>query len=89
MTNENKGLNIQFFNLNAGFTLEEATKLIYQEVVKKEDLHKPRTIENIGIVSGVLALNDELEVVVQFYSEMQQYIKEEFENHLVITTNDA
>lgn len=88
MTNENEGLNIQFFNLNAGFTLEEATKLIYQEVVKKKDHNKPKTIENIGIVSGVLTLNDEIEIVVQFFGEMGQFVKDEFESQLVIVTND-
>jgi hypothetical protein len=88
MIKNNDGLNFEFFTIGGGFTLEEATKLMYQEVVKKENQHKPKTVERVGVVLGVLSLNDEIEVVVQFLGEMEQFVKDEFESQLVIVTND-
>jgi len=71
-----------------GFSLEEATKLMHQEVMYKKDLNKPRALENIGIVSGVLHLNEEIEIVIQFYEHIVQFTQAEYEASLKIVTDD-
>lgn len=69
-----------------GFTLKDATKLMHQEVMYKKDMNKPRTLENIGIVSGVLHLNEEMEVVVQFYERIVQFTQSEFEELIEVVS---
>jgi len=69
-----------------GYTLEEAVKLMHQEVMYKKDLNKPRTLENIGIVSGILHLNEEIELVVQFYERMAQFTQSEFEELIQVVS---
>lgn len=69
------------------FALNEAVALIYQHVVLKDKLashtEKPQ-LENIGHICGVLALNDQIEVVVKFKDELRQFDKAEFQSRLVI-----
>lgn len=65
-----------------GFTLEEATKLMHQEVMRKDKKSEAKTLNNTGLVLGILHLNEEIELVVQFYQKAQQFNKSEFESQL-------
>mgnify|MGYP000642756871 CR=1 FL=1 len=61
------------------FELQEAVSLIYKEIVKIQDrayLPKP-PIDKIGIICGILALNDEIEVIVRFPEGLEQLCKTE------------
>lgn len=62
------------------FKLEEACSLMCRQVIKIEDRqHYPNPpTDKIGLVLGVLAVNDEIEVLVKFGSDMEQLIKAEF-----------
>ena len=63
------------------FTLDEAVSLIYRLAVLKKDERQPGhkySITQIGHICGVLALNDQIEIVIKFYDEMRQFTKEEF-----------
>lgn len=69
------------------FTLDEAVALIYQHVILKNKLashDKKPELSNIGHICGVLALNDQIEVVVKFQDELKQVTKTEFQSELVI-----
>ncbi|KZZ78000.1 hypothetical protein A3765_08430 [Oleiphilus sp. HI0130] len=65
-----------------GFTLEEATKHMHQEVMLKTKKGQNQNLKNIGLVLGILHLNEEIELVVQFYEKAQQFTKSEFESQL-------
>ena len=71
-----------------GFNLEEATKLMHKEVMFTKDLAQPRTLQNTGLVSGVLHLNEEIELVVQLYDRIAQFTKSELEASLTVITKD-
>jgi len=79
---------VTFECVGLGYTLEEATKLMHQEVMLKKDLNKPQTIQNTGLVSGILHVNEEIELVVQLYENLAQFTKAEFESKLTIITDD-
>lgn len=66
-----------------GFALEEATALLNQHIIRKQDIEKSPLPENIGFVAGVLTLNDEVEVLVKFIDEAVQFTKYEFQSQLV------
>lgn len=59
------------------FTVPEVVKLINYTVIKND-----RTTEflpkNLGIIVGVLTLNDEVEMVVKFIDRICQFTKSEF-----------
>lgn len=62
------------------FELKEACALMCREVVRNKDvdlLPRPPVMKSGNIV-GVLAMNDEIEVVVRFPDEMCQLTKTEF-----------
>lgn len=61
------------------FDLQEATSLIYKEIIRIQDracLPKP-PIDKIGIICGLLSLNEEIEVVVRFPEGLEQLCKTE------------
>lgn len=74
------------------FDLEEAVKLIYRVVVnrpeKEGEAIKNIPIELLGLVSGVLTLNDNIEVVVKLYDGVYQFTKPEFEEKFMIVEDD-
>ena len=86
MKQNTDGLKLEVHTIGGGFTLEKATKLMHHEVIRKSDKGKPHSLEIIGIISGILALNDQVEVVVQFYGGIEQFTEAEFEKQLIITT---
>jgi hypothetical protein len=69
------------------FTLEEAVALIYRLAVLDKNAPssgKLPDITQLGLVCGVLTMNDQIEVVVKFHDEIRQYNKEEFENQITL-----
>jgi predicted transcriptional regulator YheO len=66
------------------FTLEEAVSLIYRHAVLKKNAEKSITpdITQIGHICGVLALNDQIEIVIKFHDDLKQFTKQEFEAEL-------
>ena len=68
------------WDTNLVFQLNEAVTLIHKEVVRIEDrayLPNP-PVEVIGIICGVLTMNEEIEIVVKFSQGMEQLSKTEF-----------
>jgi len=61
------------------FTKEEAFQLLNHEVLKNSDgAHiKNPPLEKIGLVVGILTMNDEVEVLVKFREGMDQLCKAE------------
>lgn len=62
------------------FQLQEACALMCREVVRNKDvklLPKPPVTKS-GNVVGVIAMNDEIELIVRFPDEMLQLTKTEF-----------
>lgn len=75
------------------FSLEEAVKLINRIVVNRpqqhyENIKRDMPIEMLGIISGLLTLNDEIEVVVKLHTEIGQYNKAEFEETFMLVEAD-
>jgi len=74
------------------FDLEEAVNLIYRVVVnrpkKKYKNIKNMPVEMLGFVSGVLTLNDNIEVVVKLYDGVYQFTKPEFEEKFMLVEAD-
>jgi hypothetical protein len=62
------------------FTVEEACQLLNHEVIRLEDrayLPIPPN-DKVGIIVGVLTMNEEVEVLVKFFSTgMEQLVKTE------------
>ena len=62
------------------FTTEEAACMMNREVVKINDrahLPNPPT-EKVGVVVGLLNINEEIELIVRWIDHMDQYVKSEF-----------
>lgn len=69
---------------NDEFTLEEINKLMYATLLKNEDTREKLQISRIGVVSGFLHINEEIEVVVKYMDDLEQYTKKEFEQKLTL-----
>lgn len=79
MGNEYELETIGVWDEDLAFNLQEATSLIYKEIVRIQDqayLPNPPT-DKVGIICGILALNEEIEVIVRFPDEMDQLNKTE------------
>ena len=74
----------QIFDLDFGFELEEAFALLNLTVVNIDHNASPPAITEIGIISGLLTINDEIELVIKFLDELRQYKKSEFTAQLKI-----
>ncbi len=61
------------------FELQEAVSLINKTVSKKGQNVSSTT--DIGIISGVLSLNDQIELVVKFEDSIEQCTKDEFKTN--------
>lgn len=76
----------QITKIGRGFSLEEATSLINHEVIKKIDRHKPRSMENIGLISGLSTKEDEIEITISFLGREDNATKSIFKsNYLKLT----
>jgi hypothetical protein len=67
--------------MNKPFTVKQACKLIDHPVAHNAE-PKPTTIAEIGLIVGLLHLNEEIEVIVKFIDGLKQYTKNEFTRHL-------
>lgn len=65
---------------SAEFSIKEVVALLNYTVIKhdKGDHFVP---ENLGIICGVLILNNEVEMVVKFIDRVGQFTKSEFNKH--------
>ncbi len=65
---------------SAEFSIKEVVALLNYTVIKhdKGDHFVP---ENLGIICGVLTLNNEVEMVVKFIDRVGQFTKSEFNKH--------
>ena len=93
MTDETAISEIGDWDPSRQFSLEEAVTLINRIVVNRPDKHyenvkRDMPIECLGIVSGVLTLNDEIEVLVKLYTEVRQYNKAAFEKNFMLVESD-
>jgi hypothetical protein len=88
MDNTNEDL-ATFEYVGFGYTLEEATKLMHQEVMYTNQLKQKKTLQNTGLVSGILHINEQIELVVQLYEGVSQFTKSEFEAQLTIITDET
>lgn len=73
-----------------GYTLSEAFSMMERFVVKKRShltQASPQAM-NIGVVTGVLTINDEVEIVVKFFDQIQQYTKAEFTRHVSLIESE-
>lgn len=61
----------------ASFTIEEVVALLNLTVIKQNRSHHYQP-ENIGLIVGVLTLNDEVEMVIKFVDHVTQFTKREF-----------
>lgn len=57
------------------FDLEEATSLIHM-AIHRGGITTPK-FEDIGLIVGVLAMNEEVEVIVKFHDGLQQFTRRE------------
>ena len=67
-------------NRRSSFSISEVVKLINLTVVR-HDLGDSFRPENLGIIVGVLTLNDEVEMVVKFIDRISQFTKSEFQRN--------
>lgn len=67
------------------FTLQEAVNLMGQTVL---DLKNPKPgIERLGVISGVLEINDEVELVIRMLDHIAQVTKSEFEARFEVVSD--
>lgn len=80
---------IKFIEIDQqGFSLDEATSYLNHEVIRKaEDRTGKSIVETNGLVVGLLVMNDEIELVVQWRGEIKQYIKAEFLDQLEVVND--
>ncbi len=72
------------------FEIDECVAMLNCEIIRKEDSHylpKP-PVEKIGIAVGVLTMNNEVELLVQFGSKMEQLRKMEFYANFIALDDD-
>jgi hypothetical protein len=65
-----------------GFELEEAFRLLSFTVVSLDIPGDPGSIRDIGLICGMLTINEEVELVIKFTDELRQYTKSEFAGSL-------
>jgi len=65
------------------FSVDEVKDLMYRTLLKKEKEPGQLDITKIGVISGFVDLNGELEVIVKFIDKIQQFTKSEL--HLKTT----
>lgn len=73
-------MNQKATNQNQHFTIHEVVSLINRPVIRHDrgDQFIP---SNIGLVVGVVTLNQEVEMVVKFIDRVTQFTKAEFNKH--------
>jgi hypothetical protein len=78
------------FNPRNHFKPDDAYKLWNHEVIRLEDsVYKQNPpIEKIGIIIGLLSMNDEVELIVKFsyVGEVHQVTKSEFDAEFIVVS---
>lgn len=69
------------------FSLDEAFRLMDSVVIRKSNNEQHPSLD-FGVVSGVLAVNDEIELVIKFLNGLSQFNKSEFTNQFRIYEED-
>jgi hypothetical protein len=59
------------------FSLEEAFRLMESVVIRNRNNEEHPSLD-FGVVSGVLAVNEEIELVIKFLNGLSQFTKSEF-----------
>ena len=67
-----------------GFELPEAYQLLNHTVAELSRNLTDPAISDLGLVCGILTVNDEIELVVKFMTELRQYTKTEFSAQLKV-----
>ena len=60
------------------FELEEAFALMDRVVIRGKNKNKKHPSLDFGVVSGLLTVNEEIELVIKFLDGLSQYTKSEF-----------
>ena len=87
-TQDKTDFNASIEVIGGGFSLKEATELMYHEVMRKSDFSLKPTVERVGVVSGILNVNNEMEVIVQFLGGIEQFTKDELQSQLTVMTQE-
>lgn len=66
------------------FSFDDVSKLMYKTLLKNSPEKELLEIARIGVISGFVDLNDEVEVIVKFMGGVEQYTKEEFRKKLTL-----
>lgn len=69
--------NARVSKMTEPFTVEQAAALLHATVVRL-DVSDPISITDIGVVCGLLLLNDEVEIVIKFADRISQYTRFEY-----------
>jgi hypothetical protein len=70
-------MNQRTTNQNQSFNIDEVVRLINRPIIRNEKGNK-FIPENIGLIVGVVTLNQEVEMVVKFIDRITQFTKTEF-----------
>lgn len=70
-------MNQRTTNQKQSFSVDEVVRLINRPVIRNDKGNK-FTPENIGLIVGVVTLNQEVEMVVKFIDRITQFTKTEF-----------
>jgi hypothetical protein len=60
---------------NKEFDIDEAVSLLNM-AIHRAGIKTPK-FEDIGLIVGVLCMNEEIEVIVQFHNELRQFTRSE------------
>lgn len=80
-------MNPKTTNQNQSFTVDEVVSLINRPVIRHDrgDKFVPA---NIGLIVGVVTLNQEVEMVVKFIDRVTQFTKAEFTSNYRVISED-
>jgi hypothetical protein len=80
-------MNQRTTNQNQNFSVDEVVRLINRPVIRNDKGDK-FTPENIGLIVGVVAINQEIEMVVKFIDRITQFTKAEFSKNYRVISED-
>ncbi|NVK44442.1 MAG: hypothetical protein HWE39_24690 [Oceanospirillaceae bacterium] len=70
--------------LSERFTLEDAFSSMYSTVIPLESEYEALSLEEIGVILGVMDTESEIELVIRFADDVRLYTKEQFERELKV-----
>jgi hypothetical protein len=72
------------------FDLPESACLVYRHVTKRkyQRLSPEIALESIGIVVGIIDINEEIEVIIRWTTTIEQYTKLEFCNNFILIEDE-